>query len=635
MSRFKDEQIAEIKARIDLIDLISSYGIQVQGNGGGAKCKCPFHNEKTPSFSIDANKGLYYCFGCGEAGDAIKFVMKQEGVDFPTAVKGLAERCGLKLDEELDPRAKARGRIYALMAELSQFYHRCLGTKEGEIARNYLAARNLTKEIQDEYCIGYAPKSISVLMKWAEKYNFTLDELAAAGIVKLSSSGGQPYYYFGGRLIFSICDKGGRVVAFSGRQLVEDKKSGKYVNSPETVVFKKGKTLFGFDKASGKIVKSPNREVIVCEGQIDCIRLQTSGFGNAVASQGTAFTEDHARMLKRVADTATLCFDDDAAGHKATNKTALLLLAEDIPVRVISLPDGDDPDSYIQTKGADGFRSLMEDKTESIIAFQVRTERAKELDPTSLDAVSRVTKTVLGTIARCSSPTLRAHMMKEASRLLEIPKEDIAEEIRNKVVQMDFSKTADGNELADDLKEQLAEQNMVGKDAATAFTDAIETAVLQFIIEHEKDEELKATVKMLVPPYILRSSLLSGFIAHWEEGKNLSQYIEELCTDDYAALLSSYYYTPRYTNDLRPCDEVFYLVRHLWFGYLKRLFLNLVTTKNPASQPLVAELSAIIAKMMKMGRKSMVNFIKAFNPDRFKMPSSAKEESKDNEVQAA
>ena len=422
--------IEEIKARIDLADLVASYGIQVKHAGGSAKACCPFHHEKTPSFNINSAKGFYHCFGCGESGDAIKFVQKQEGLTFVEAVKKLAEQCGVKVEETEDPNAGQRKRLYALMAELAAFYRRCLlQAKEGELARNYLKDRALDGAVAEDWGIGYAPNGVSNILRWAEKYKYTPEELEAAGVIKAPSRpGDNGYHRFAGRLMFPVRDKQGRVVAFSGRQLVAQKNSGKYFNSPETLIFKKSNVLFGFDRASRAIGKDSHCEVIVCEGQIDCIRLHSSGFANAVAGQGTAFTDEHVRMLKRVANQAVLVYDDDAAGHKATIRSAGMLLAAEIPVRVVSLPDGDDPDSFLRTKGAEAFRALLE-KGESIISFQCRVERAKERDPASIDAVARVSKAVLATIAACSSAVLRASMVGEASKLLGLPSAALTEEL--------------------------------------------------------------------------------------------------------------------------------------------------------------------------------------------------------------
>ena len=520
--------LEEIKARIDLADLVSSYGIQVKHAGGSAKACCPFHHEKTPSFNINSAKGFYHCFGCGESGDAIKFVQKQEGLTFVEAVKKLAEQCGVKIEETEDPNAGQRKRLYALMAELAAFYRRCLlQAKEGELARNYLKDRALDGAVAEDWSIGYAPNGVANILRWAEKYKYTPEELEAAGVIKAPTRPGDSgYHRFAGRLMFPVRDKQGRVVAFSGRQLVAQKNSGKYVNSPETLIFKKSNVLFGFDRASRAIGKDSHCEVIVCEGQIDCIRLHSSGFANAVAGQGTAFTDEHVRMLKRVASQAVLVYDDDAAGHKATIRSAGMLLAAEIPVRVVSLPDGDDPDSFLRTKGAEQFRALLE-KGESIISFQCRVERAKERDPASIDAVARVSKAVLATIAACSSAVLRASMVGEASKLLGLPSAALTEEleaVRKKMAATSRHPTPAAQESPvdeDDVDSQLSTLNIQLSTPSAADAAEVapppprEMAFMQFLMANERDKTLDGMIGDFLPREVFAHGFTWRFVETW------------------------------------------------------------------------------------------------------------------------
>ena len=517
-----ESTIEEIKARVDLADLIASYGVQVKTAGASKKACCPFHHEKTPSFNINESKGFYHCFGCGESGDAIKFVQKMEGLTFVEAVKKLAEQCGIKIEEKEDPAAGQRKRILALLAEITQFYRRCLQqAKEGGLARDYLKSRDLSEQVQADYLIGYAPNGVSNILRWAEKYGYTADELEAAGIIKGPTRAGDlGYHRFGGRLMFSIKDKQGRVVGFSGRQLVASKNSGKYVNSPETLVFKKSNVLYGFDRAAGAVTKTPNHEVIVCEGQIDCIRLQTSGFPNAVAGQGTAFTEEHVKMLKKVADQVALVYDDDGAGHKATVKSARLCLAAELPVRVVSLPGGDDPDSFLRTHPADEFRKML-NNAESIMTFQVRAARAKETNPDTVDATNRIVREILLTIAQCPNAVLRATMLGEAAKLLGLPRTALAEELEK--VKIDPRPAQRENEF-DELE-------IVGEDVASPFDDSEvlegadaatvtpppsrELALCAFLMANEYDKKLDGMIGELLPAKILAHDFTRGFVAAW------------------------------------------------------------------------------------------------------------------------
>ena len=525
MAAVTDSVLEDIKARIDLADLIASYGISVKHAGASLKACCPFHNEKTPSFNINTSKGFYHCFGCGESGDAIKFVMKYEGLDFMSAVRKLAEQCGVKIEEREDPEAGLRKRLFALMAELAQFYHRCLGKmREAQIARDYLVKRDLGADVQDDFMIGYAPNGISPMLKWAEKYGYTVGELEAAGVVKGPTRPGDlGYHRFGGRLMFPVKDRQGRVVAFSGRQLVEKKNSGKYVNSPETAIFKKSRVLFGFDRAAANIVKAPHREAIVCEGQIDTIRLHVSGFPVAVASQGTAFTEEHAKMLKRVADAAVLVFDDDAAGHKATVKTAALLLAAEMPVRVVSLPGGDDPDSFLRTKGAAEFQKLL-DNAESVVSFQCRIEKGKERDAKSIDAIARISKAVLSTIAACPGAVLRASMVDEAARLLGLPAAALAEELERlktqpMPVQTAAAAPAEPEDDAPLPAPQEGDAPIYGMDAGEAAPPPVrEMALMEFLFANEREKLIDSMVGEFLPDMVLQHDFTRRFVVAWRQG---------------------------------------------------------------------------------------------------------------------
>lgn len=430
-----DSAIREIRERTDLAEVIASCGIEMKRAGADFVALCPFHHEKTPSFHIHPNTGYYKCFGCGKSGDAIKFLQEYQGMSFVDAVTALAERCGVEVKQERDAGSERRKRILAVLAEACAFYRRVLSsTKEAQAARDYLSKRNLTNSVLSDFSIGYAPQQSDVILTWAEKHGFSIQDLTEAGIVKATegtNGNGKPYHRFAGRIMFAIKDTLGRVIGFSGRQVYPNQKSGKYVNSPETEVFKKGRVLYGLDRAAPHITKSPHREVILCEGQIDCIRLHTCGFENSVAPQGTAFTPDHAALLKRYADSAVLVFDDDAAGHKATIKAARILFAAGIPARVVSLPDGDDPDTFLTSndpmKGANGFKRMLLN-AESAVKFQCRVLKESEPRPDSIDAIQRISKEVLETVASCANAVLKDSLLSEAASVLGVPKDALVEE---------------------------------------------------------------------------------------------------------------------------------------------------------------------------------------------------------------
>lgn len=431
-TKITDHVIEEIRARVDIVELIGAR-MTLKKSGSTFKGCCPFHHEKTPSFNVNPIKQFYHCFGCGEHGDVFTFLMKQDGLTFMDAIRMLADRTGVVIQEDTDYNALNRNLLYAIHAELAAFYQRCLKqTREAEVARTYLSTRKLTDEVIERFGIGYAPTHPrDVTLQWATKHAYTPEQLVSAGILTPPKSPDRPddyYDRFRGRLMFPICDRQGRVVAFSGRILDVKSHPAKYVNSPETDIFTKSRILYALDKAAAKIVKHPRREAIVCEGQIDVIRCHACGFETAVASQGTAFTKEHVALLKKHADSVVLVFDGDSAGRKAALRTGALFLEEEIPVRVAVLPKGDDPDSLLRDKGPEVFRDLLENAV-SITTFQVDTLRQAETQPDSIDALNRVSHGVLEMLAACPSAVLRTRLLQEASALVHLPYSAMEEDL--------------------------------------------------------------------------------------------------------------------------------------------------------------------------------------------------------------
>jgi DNA primase len=422
--KITDHVLEEIRARIDIVELIGAR-MTLKKSGGTFKGCCPFHHEKTPSFHVNPLKQFYHCFGCGESGDIFTFLMKQDGLAFMDAVRTLADRVGVVLQQDVDYNAQSRNLLYAIHTGLAAFYQRCLKqTREAEAARSYLTSRKLSDEVVERFGIGFAPtQPKGAILQWAKKYDYTPEQLVAAGILGLSKRPERPNDYFdrfSGRLMFPICDRQGRIVAFSARILDPKAHPAKYVNSPETEIFTKSRVLYALDKAAAKIVKHPRREAIVCEGQIDVIRCHACGFETAVAAQGTAFTKEHVSLLKKHADSVVLVFDGDSAGRKAALRTGALFLEEEIPVRVAVLPKGEDPDSLLRDKGPEVFRDLLE-SAQSITTFQIEALRQEETAPDSIDALSRITRCVLDMLGTCPGAVLRTRLLQEASALLHIP----------------------------------------------------------------------------------------------------------------------------------------------------------------------------------------------------------------------
>lgn len=365
MGLIAKETIEQVLAATDIVDLINSY-LPLKRAGTSYKANCPFHHEKSPSFNVSPSRQRFHCFGCGKSGNAIGFVMEHEGLVFMDALKKLAAKAGVHLEEEPDdPQARAakrsRGKLLDLHREASAFFHSLLKTDpKCQHARDYLKSRGFGKEMAERWEIGWMPENAQTFLDWAKSKKFTGKDLVASGLASLRDENRPAaglYVRFRDRLMFPIRNEVGDVIAFSGRQLREDPKTGKYINSPETDIFKKSNVLFALDKAKKAITKE--KTVILCEGQIDAISCHERGVENAIAPLGTAFTAQHARILKRYAQTAVLCFDADLAGVKACERAFRELTPEGLTVKVVELPPGDDPDTYLKAHGVDGFRKLV------------------------------------------------------------------------------------------------------------------------------------------------------------------------------------------------------------------------------------------------------------------------------------
>jgi DNA primase len=353
------ETVEQVLAATDIVDVIGQY-LPLRRAGTGFLALCPFHHEKTPSFNINPARQFFHCFGCKKSGDAIAFVREYEGLPFSDAVRKLAERAGIAVVEQArDPKEEAdrrrRGQLLDLHRKLTAYYHQLLlEAPEARHARDYLEGRGFTRETAEKWKIGWAPPK-PMFVAWAKAEGLRGRDLADAGIIKPGQRGA--YFYFRDRLMFPIANDYGDVIGFSGRQLDETQKEGKYVNSPETRLFKKSNVLFGLDKARKGIMDE--KAVLICEGQLDAIACHEHGIVHAIAPLGTAFPKQHARTLRRYTKTAILCYDSDTAGNKAVESAFLILAADGIAVKVVSMPPGEDPDSFIKKNGVEAFRERL------------------------------------------------------------------------------------------------------------------------------------------------------------------------------------------------------------------------------------------------------------------------------------
>ncbi len=361
---FPEAFLDELIARNPIEDVVSQY-VNLKRSGSNLFGLCPFHGEKTPSFSVSPDKGIYYCFGCHKGGSVINFEMEIEGLSYPDAVRALAKRAGLEVpeDEQYQSRYRQQERLWALHKEAARFFHSRLYAPIGANALQYATGRGMPKSILTKFGIGYAPDSWTDLADYLRSKNYTDQELRDSGLVTVSQKNGNLFDRFRDRLMFPIIDVRGNVIGFGGRIMnSSDKSAAKYLNSPETLIFNKRKNLFALNLAK----KSKLGYLILVEGYMDAIALHQYGFDCAVASLGTALTEDGANLLSRYTEQVVLIYDGDEAGQNATQRAIPILEKAGLQVKVLKMRDAKDPDEYLKKFGADRFRILLEESASRV-----------------------------------------------------------------------------------------------------------------------------------------------------------------------------------------------------------------------------------------------------------------------------
>ncbi len=359
--QISEAKIAEVRERTDIVELVGQY-VSLKRSGANHMGLCPFHSEKSPSFSVNAARQFFHCFGCGVGGDVFSFLMQIEGMAFPDAVRRLAERAGIELEERtLSPEEERlrqqRERLYQVNKVAAAYFHDLLMEQPaGEVARQYLKRRGYGRKAAGEYGIGYSLDSWEGLREHLVGHKLAPEDARLLGLIRPGKQDRGDYDLFRGRLMFPIHDMAGRVVAFGGRVLDDSKP--KYINSPESPIYHKGQVLFGLYQA--RQAMRQQEEVLLVEGYFDQLALNRAGFAHAVATCGTALTVDHARVLKRYVKRVVLLFDQDSAGQQATFKAMTTLQAEGVPAVVLELPEGEDPDSFLHHQGRNAFQARLD-----------------------------------------------------------------------------------------------------------------------------------------------------------------------------------------------------------------------------------------------------------------------------------
>lgn len=409
--RIPEEKVEEIRAAADILAVVQEY-VTLKKKGQNWFGLCPFHTEDTPSFSVNPSRGIFKCFGCGRGGNVIGFLMEVERVSYVEAVRMLAQRLGIELPvyrggdgEESDGDRLVRANGLA-----RDFFHRQLIERKdtgAEQARAYLKSRGYGKDVIERYLLGYAPDSWDALTEHARAAGLSLPVLIQAGLLKEGKEKNRPYDTFRHRIMFPIRNLAGRVIAFGGRRLRDEEDSPKYVNSPETAVYRKGRELFGLWEARDAIRRQD--EAILCEGYTDCLSLVMAGVTIAVATLGTALTEQQARLIKRFTANVFLLYDGDDAGRAAARRAVDVLLAANVRPRVLMLPDGEDPDSFVQAHGGEAVWKLRNESALSPVEFQIALAKRENM------ARGEAAKQLVASAALIASPVEQDVFLQEIS----------------------------------------------------------------------------------------------------------------------------------------------------------------------------------------------------------------------------
>ena len=430
MRRIPEEFVREVKERNNLSDVAASY-MELKRRGKLEIGLCPFHGEKTPSFTIYTNTETYICFGCHEHGDVISFIMKIENLSYPEAVKFLAQRAGMALPEDDydDSFSKLRTRIYEANREAARFFHQKLFSKEGKAALSYLHGRGLADSTIRHYGLGYALSDRFALSDHLREKGFFANELIAANLANTTKSGKGCIDRFSDRVMFPIIDVKGNVIAFGGRTMGQAR--AKYLNTSDTPVFNKSNHLYSLNFAKN----AGTRRLILCEGYMDVIALGAAGFPEAVASLGTALTSSQANLMRHYADEVVICYDADAAGQRATQKAIEIIRNAGLAVRILTVPDGKDPDEFMKnhpSNGAAAFKNLLDNSGNDV---EYRLGKLKQsFDMATPQGKMGYLRDSLKVLAVLDNPMERDIYMSKLSDETDVDKEFIKEQL-NRVIK--------------------------------------------------------------------------------------------------------------------------------------------------------------------------------------------------------
>jgi DNA primase len=581
-----EDKVREVAERISIVEIVSEY-VPLRRSGANYSGLCPFHAEKTPSFNVNPAREIFHCFGCGAGGNAFSFIMKIEGLSFPEAVKLMARKTGVEIEErQLSPaekQAQSDRQTFQRINELTAvFYRSVLEQKpEGAVAREYLERRAATGEIAEAYRLGFAPDRSDALVQHLKANSVDLESALKLGVVRKSERGGW-YDQFRNRLMFPIRDSKGNVIAFAGRVL--DAALPKYINSPESPLYHKSAVLFGLDMALPAI--RTENSIIIVEGYFDHLALYRAGIRNVVATCGTALTTTHTGLIKRHAAKVYTLFDSDAAGHKATIRSMELFMEQRLPSYVITLPAGDDPDSFLAKNPLEAFRARLE-KARPAFEFFVRSLLA-QTPPDSVDSKVRIIDELLPRFKKIADPVERDLYEKEICRLLGITVHA-------------FRKRMGGMSLT--ARDITGEQ-----DQAHTKGDQTQEMLLALICcypESRAEVEKSGIINLFEGDYLELARLVLDTMANNDHAQALSHLLDSIEDPNVRALLSRLLVSEARMADINwqtALDDCIRSIERKALRSIKNLTAKLqaLDQDSPEHTTLLHELNALSARKLKL-----------------------------------
>lgn len=552
-----DEFLDDLRRRADIESTVSSY-VSLKRKGKILTGLCPFHNEKTPSFTVYPETQSYYCFGCGNGGDVITFIRNIENLDYMEAVKLLADRHGVSMphDGYDSGLSKKRTEMYGANREAARFFHAKLYSPEGRQGLEYFYSRGLTDDTIRRFGLGYAPDSWHDLENYLVSKGYSQQLLYEANILRSTVKNGKRYYYdaFKNRAMFPVIDLRGNVIAFSGRRIHDADSDRKYVNTSDTLVYKKGSNLFALNFAK----KSKSDSIILCEGNLDVISLHQAGFTNAVAGLGTALTEEQAHLLSHYAGEIFICYDSDEAGQKATRKAINILGKTTLKVRIIHMTGGKDPDEIIQKFGAEGFKRCL-DSAANDVEFSLLSERSK-YDISSPAGRSDYLKAAAAVLASLNSPVELDIYISRLSEEFSVNKDAVAAQVKiERAKRAKKQKNEFYREVRDSVINQGDKINKVNTQRTKALraAKAEEILIASFMSDPElyRKLESKLTPELFVTDFNRR--VFSAISERIKDGRpvGLSFFSSEFTPEEISVIARIETVSTDISNSVRECED--------------------------------------------------------------------------------